>query len=32
MSAIAVVKVFATRNIGTARLPAVSVAPLPINR
>jgi hypothetical protein len=32
MSAVAVVKVFAARNIGTDQLPAVSVAPLPINR
>ena len=32
MSAVAVVKVFAARNIGTEQLPAVSVAPLPINR
>jgi hypothetical protein len=30
--AVAVVKVFAARNIGTDQLPAVSVAPLPINR
>ncbi len=33
MSAVGVVKdVFAARNIGTDQLPAVSVAPLPINR
>jgi hypothetical protein len=33
MSAVGVVKdVFAARNIGTDQLPAVSVAPPPINR